>query len=85
MNDNLFKKIEEKTKVDRETIIGIDKSLRIKSIKDIEITSEEICDVLNVGPSKIIREVYDVLKKEILDETLDNDNESIKEFIRKMW
>lgn len=71
--------------VDRETIIGIDKSLEIKSIKDINITSEEICNVLNVEPSKIIREVYNELKDRILAGELENDNEIIKEFIRKMW
>lgn len=71
--------------VDRETIVGIDKSLEIKSIKDINITSEEICNVLNVEPSKIIREVYNELKDRILAGELENDNEIIKEFIRKMW
>ena len=71
--------------LDRETIVGIDKSLEIKSIKDINITSEEICNVLNVEPSKIIREVYNELKDRILAGELENDNEIIKEFIRKMW
>ncbi|MBQ8659757.1 MAG: hypothetical protein IJ475_02855 [Bacilli bacterium] len=74
--------------VDRETITSMDAKMEIKSTKDIRITSEEICGVLGVEPSKIIRIVYDDLKNMILNGRLENENNSIREYIldnRKKW
>ncbi len=74
--------------VDREEIIELNKGLVITSIKDINITSEEICDILDIKPSKVIGEVYEVLKDLILKRKLDNDNVLIKDYLRcnrKKW
>lgn len=55
----------------------------IQSIKDIDITSDEICKILNVEPSKIISEVYNSLKTLILSGELENNKESITLYIDK--
>lgn len=55
----------------------------IQSIKDIDITSDEICKILNVEPSKIISEVYNSLKTLILSGKLENNKESITLYIDK--
>ena len=69
-------------------ITDMNAKMKIQSIKDINISSEEICSVLDIEPSKIIRDVYDDLKVLILDNKLDNDNEVIKNYIndnRERW
>ena len=66
-----------------EDISTIYKSLEIKSIKDIKIDSLEICAILQIEPSKIIRDVYEDLKNNILDHTLENTNEAIVSYIKQ--
>ena len=55
-----------------EDISTIYKSLEIKSIKDIQIDSMEICSILQIDPSKIIRVVYEDLKDKILNHEIEN-------------
>lgn len=74
--------------VDKEEIANLDKNLPIRRIKDIEITSKEICELLSIKPSKVIHLVYDELKELILKRKLENDNVLIREYIirnRKKW
>lgn len=74
--------------VNKEDIAWIDSHLAIKTLKDINITSEEICDILGLEPNKVIGIVYDELKDLILKNDLVNDNSSIKEYVnnnRKKW
>ncbi len=74
--------------VDKEYISSLDKNLPIRRIKDIKITSEEICEVLSIKPNKIIHFVYEELKDLILKKELVNDNISIREYLvnnREKW
>ena len=75
-------------KVDKDKIVDIDKKLVIRRYKDIDISSEEICEVLDTKPGKVISDVYEDLKNVILSGQLNNDNDSIKEYIfnnRRKW
>ena len=74
--------------IDKDIIASMDKELVIRKIKDIDINSEEICEILDCKPGKVISEVYDELKNVILRKELDNSNSSIREYIfnnRRMW
>ena len=74
--------------IDKDVIASMDKELVIRKIKDIDISSEEICEILDCKPGKVISEVYDELKNVILRKELDNSNSSIREYIfnnRRMW
>lgn len=74
--------------IDTEDIISIDKGLPIRTCKDIKITSDEICQLLDIKPNKIIKLVYDELKDEILKGNIDNENVVIKSYIsmnREKW
>ncbi len=74
--------------VNKEDITRLNKNLVISSIKDINITSDEICKILEIQPGRIIGEVYDDLKDVILKRELENDNSLIKDYIlvnRKKW
>ena len=74
--------------VDKEVVTSIDKELPIRRVKDINVTSDVICELLGTEPGKVISDVYDELKDNILFSRLDNNNDSIKEYIcnnREKW
>lgn len=68
-------------------ILGISKkninlmytSLPIKGIIDINIKSEEICEILGIGPSKKLGIIIKVLEREIVEGRIENTYEKIKE------
>lgn len=55
--------------------------LTIKNRKDIDITSYEICSILNLDKRSILKEIYVDLEKNILYGKVDNNKKSIKEFL----
>ena len=74
--------------IDREVVTSMDKDLPIRRVKDIEVTSDVICELLGTEPGKVISEVYDDLKDKILFSKLVNSNDSIREYIssnREKW
>ena len=74
--------------IDKEVITMMDKNLPIRRYKDMEITSEEICEILNIKPNKILNDVFEDLKRKILNDELLNTNEQIKKYLfdsRKKW
>ncbi len=74
--------------IDKDVITNIEKDLVIRRYKDMDITSEEICDILKTKPGKVLSEVFDDLKNQILRRELENNNDSIREYIfnnRKKW
>ncbi len=74
--------------VDKEEITLMDKNLPIRRYKDLEITSEEICEILDIEPSKVLNEVFESIKVKVLDDELENTNEQIKKYLfnsRKKW
>ncbi len=74
--------------VDIEEITKIEKNLVIKSRKDIKVSSDEICDILDIEPGKVISLVYDDLIDLVLSKELKNDNIAIKDYLcsnRKKW
>lgn len=71
-----------------EDIQTIYKSLEIKSLKDIKIDSLEICSLLGIEPSKLIRVVYEELKNKILCHALENQHDVLVSYIklnREKW
>lgn len=74
--------------IEREFITSLEKSLPIKRMKDIQVSSEEICSILEIKPNKTIHLVYDELKDLILKGKLENENVSIRNYLmhnRKKW
>ena len=74
--------------IDKEDITLMDKNLPIRRYKDLKITSEEICDILNIKPNKVLNEVFESIKVKVLDNDLENTNEQIKKYLfnsRKKW
>lgn len=56
-------------------------SLPIKSIKEIQTNGNEICNILNISPSKRVKEIYTDLEKKILNNELNNEHKEILEYL----
>lgn len=59
-------------------------SLPIKEVLDIDIKSEEICQILNISPSKELGDIIKILESEILDFKLQNKYDLIVKRLNKM-
>lgn len=74
--------------ISKEYITELDKKVSIRHIKDIDLKSDEICDILGINPGKVISEVYSELKIKILRDELENTNEVLRKYVidnRKKW
>ncbi len=71
-----------KSKVD---IIKRFEELPIRIRRDIDISSEEIRQLLNGNSGAIFKEIYNNLEKSILNGVLENNNDSIKEYIKSVY
>jgi len=67
--------------VDRTKIAKMYENLPITSRKSIEITSEEIMEVLNRKPGPYFKDIYNDLEIKILNGELENNNELIRQYI----
>ena len=67
--------------IDKSSVVGLYESLPIKSRKEIEITAEDIEHVLNKKPGPFLKEVFDNIEKEIINNKLENKKERIEEYI----
>ena len=59
-----------------------DMNLPIKNKRDIVIDGNEICNILNIKPSKIVKEIIEDLEKKIIYGQLENDRNNIINYIR---
>ncbi len=69
-------------------IINMEKSLAIKSRKDIAITGDEICKLLDIEPSKVIGMVIEEVFVQVVEGNVKNDKMDIVKYIlnnRRKW
>jgi len=67
--DSLFKKIENKTNISKETIMSLANKLQSSNMKDEKVLSELVDDISNLTGKEVSKEK----KKKIID-TIMNDN-----------
>ena len=67
--------------ISKEEITELNKKLQIADIKDINITSDEICSILDIKPGKEVGYIYNKLKDLILNNELVNEKEDIKKVL----
>ncbi len=60
------------------------KKLTIKSIKDLDISSKEIMTILNIPPSKKIKDIEEELVAKILEGKLKNNNKDLQKYLLKI-
>lgn len=68
-------------RIDKETINLMFHQLPIHNFKDINITSQEIIELLSIKPSVIIKEIFNDLKNAIFTNKVINENEDLKKYI----
>ena len=75
MNDNLFKKIEEKTKVDRETIISLARKLQNGNYKDEKVLREIIHELSDITGKDVSKEKEEKIINTIINDRVPSDLE----------
>lgn len=74
--------------VNKDEVIQIYNGLIIKDKKDLCIKSRDICDILEIKPSKIIGDVFNYLIDEIISGRLANEKEILTSYVslnREKW
>ena len=67
----------------KKDIISKYEELPIKRRDEIKITANEICEIIDKKPGSFIGKFYSIIEDKIILGELENDNNKIKEFIRK--
>jgi len=70
-------------KINRVSMLESYNKLPIKSINNIETKGNEICEILNIKPSKKLKLIIKDLERAILDGEISNTHEDIKEYLIK--
>lgn len=70
-------------KIDKKIVTKKYMSLPIKNVKDIMIDGNEICNALNIKPSRIIRDIQADLENKIIYNKLDNNKEAIIKYLKE--
>lgn len=71
--------------ISKKEINKIYKKMPIKSMKDLAISGKEIIDILKIVPGKLISEILNDVKNEVLNHRLKNNNAEIKKYIIRKW
>lgn len=75
MNDNLFKKIEEKTNVDKDTIISLARKLQNGNYKDSETLNEIIDELSSITGRNVSEEKRNKIINTIVNDKVPKDIE----------
>ena len=75
MNDNLFKRIEEKTKVDRDTIVSLARKLQNGNYKDENILREIIHELSDITGKDVSKEKEEKIINTIINDKVPKDIE----------
>ncbi len=70
--------------INKKSVYKMAQKLPIKSVKELQISSQEIINLLNIEPSKKINEVKKELVYLILDKKIKNKNNDLKKAIIKL-
>ena len=68
--------------ISKKDIIERYNNLAIHSKSEINITAQEICEVLDRKAGSFIKDIYAKLEELIIENKLENDNDIIKEFVK---
>lgn len=71
--------------INKKAIVKLDKTLPIHSKKDIDITVDEICELLNKKPDRWLKDLYMDIEYKILYSKLKNEKDKIKDYIIKNY
>ena len=69
--------------INKDNINKMYQKLEIKNEKDLDISSEEIMEICQIGPSKEIKEIKNSIINLILEDKLKNNKNDIKEYLKR--
>ena len=69
--------------INKKNVNKLYNDLPIKSLNDLDITNNEIIELLEIKPSKIIKEIKEELVNLILENKINNKNNELKKYILK--
>lgn len=67
--------------IDKKLINKLYNELPIKSKKEINISAKDICNILNKEPGVYLKEIFETLEHQILEQNLSNDFDVLKEYV----
>ena len=70
--DNFFKKVEDKTNVNKETILSLARKLHNSNMKDEKVIREVIKEVGNISGKDVSKEKEDKIVKAIVSDNVPN-------------
>ncbi|MBQ8892387.1 MAG: stage VI sporulation protein F [Bacilli bacterium] len=76
MNDNLFKKVEKKTNVNKSTILSLAEKLKSSNFKDDNVLNEVITELSTLTGREISNEKRSKIIKAIKNDKVPNDIEN---------
>lgn len=71
--------------IDKCLIVKLDSTLKIHTIKDININAKEMCELLSRDAGSWIKTIYDDIETKILIKELENNNLKLKEYIKQNY
>ena len=77
LKDSLFKKIEDKTKVDKETIMNLANKIKKNNFKDENTLREVIRDLSNITGKKVSKEKEEKIISAIINDKVPNNIDKI--------
>ena len=76
MNDSVFKKVEKKTNINKDTILSLDNKLKSSNFKDENVLSEVINELSYMTGREISDEKKEKIIKAIKNDKIPNDIEN---------
>ena len=76
MNDNLFKKVEKKTNINKNTILSLAEKLKSGNFKDENVLNEVITEISTLTGRDISNQKYEKIIKAIKNDKIPNDIEN---------
>lgn len=73
LNDNFFKKVENKTKVSKETILSLASKLQDENMKDEKVLRDVVKEISTITGKSIPKEKEDKIVKVILEDKVPKD------------
>ena len=72
-------------KIDTKYVNDLYNNLKIYEKKDINISANKICEILNIEPSSTIKDIMIDLEEKIVYNKLSNDEESLENYIKNKY
>lgn len=76
MNENLFKKVEKKTNINKDTILSLANKLKASNFKDESVLNEVIDELSNITGKSVSKEKKDKIINAIKNDKVPRDIES---------